>query len=57
LLALEGAPFQSAPELSNWSFLPNVREDVYGMGAFRAQRIGVHEQTVEEDFDATSDHE
>jgi hypothetical protein len=29
------------------------RADVYGMGAFRAQKVGVHEQSVEEDFDAT----
>jgi len=25
----------------------------YGMGAFRAQKVGVHGQPVEEDFDAT----
>jgi hypothetical protein len=26
------------------------------MGAFRAQKISVHEQPVEEDFDATRSH-
>jgi len=33
------------------------RADVYGMGAFRAKKVGVHEQPVEEDFDATRGHE
>jgi len=31
--------------------------DIDGIGTFCAQKVGIHEQAIEEDFDATREHE